>query len=222
MNTLLLEQLKQLEADLAPLTHNPAILERVRAFATELGTKTGQRQAVLNLHGVLLQEPLMFEAALERGYPANADVFSVLQGDIISTQSAYFMGERLTGERRFMVLTPTCDLVFERREYASLLEVKAIRAETPNAGVLLSSLTAFKRSDAMYLPALQADLEREILGFAVSFDGICSIGNTEIQTATRVASASLVGWRVFCAMLQSVLTRAGEDEVVLRKNFFIG
>ena len=215
MNTLLLEQLKQLEADLAPLTHNPAILERVRAFTNELGSKTGQRQAVLNLHGVL-------QTALENGYPANADIFSVLQGDIISTQSAYFMGERLTGERRFMVLTPTCDLVFERRQYASLLEVKAIRADTPNAGVLLSSLTAFKRSDAMYLPALQADLERGILGFAVSFDGICSIGNTEIQTATRVASASLVGWRVFCAMLQSVLTRASEDEVILRKNFFVG
>ncbi len=219
MNALLLEQLRILEADLAPLTHNSAILERVRHFAVGLGIKTGQRQAALNLWGVLLQNPITLEAALEHGYSSDADAFNVLQGDLISTQSAFFMGERLTGDRRFIILSPTCDLVSQRRAFASLLEVKAITADTLNAGALLNSLTSFKRSDAMYLPPLEADLERGILGFAVSFDGVCNIGNTEIQTATRLASSSLVGWRVFCAMLQSVLTRAGADEIALRKVF---
>lgn len=151
--------------DLAPLTHNSAILERVKRFAAELGVKTGQRQAALNLWGVLLQNPITLEAALEHGYSSEADAFGVLQGNLISTQSAFFMGERLTGDRRFIILSPTYDLVSQRRAFASFLEVKAITADTLNAGALLNSLTSFKRSDAMYLPPLETDLERGILGF---------------------------------------------------------
>ena len=219
MNAALLQALRDLEADLAPLTHNTAVLERIKAFAEIIGAKSHQRQPVLNLSGVLLQPPITLTDAFMRGYAAESDAFNVLQGDVITTQSAYFMGERLTGERRFVVLTPSCDLVSGRREHASLLSMSAITATTDKAKELLSSLTAFRRSDAMYLPPLEADLERGILGFAVSFDGVCNIGNAEIQTATRLASASLVGWRVYCAMLQSVLTRAGTDEIALRRSF---
>ena len=107
MNEALLENLRQLERDLAPMTHNPAILERIKAFTDSLGTKTRQRQPVLNSSDVLLQAPITFTDALERGHDSQADAFAVLQGDVITTQSAYLMGERLTGERRFVILTPS-------------------------------------------------------------------------------------------------------------------
>jgi hypothetical protein len=219
LNTALRQSLSALEAELAPMTHNPAIIARVRQFAAEIGKKTSQRQAVLNLQGVLMQAPIHHTEALERGYSPDSDPFTVLQGDLISTQSAFLMGQRLSGERRFMVLTPTCDLVPERREFASLLEVKPINAQTAKAAELLSSLTAFRRTDAMYLPPTETNLEQGVLGFALVFDGICSISNSHVQMATRLASSSLVGWRVFCAMRQSVLTRAGDDEIALRKVF---
>jgi hypothetical protein len=219
LNAQLLEQLSSLETDLAPLTHNPEIIHRVQAFAAAIGAKTRQRQPVLNLPRVLLQAPMTYADAMKRGYSSESDQFSVLQGDVISTQSAFFMGRRLEGQRRFVALTPTCDLVFERREFASLLEMTPITSETDKASELLSSLTAFRRTDSIYFPPLESDLDQGILGFAVSFDKVCSIGNAEIQTATRLASSSLIGWRVFCAMLQSVLTRAGDDEVRLRRSF---
>jgi hypothetical protein len=171
------------------------------------------------LNSWLLQTPITLEAAIEKRYSSASDAFQVLQGDVITTQSAYFMGERLTGDRRYLILTPTCDLVSHRRAFASLLALKAMTSDTLNVGGLLSSLTAFKRSDAMYLPPFDFDLEQGILGYAVSFDGVCNIGNSEIQSSTRLASVSLVGWRVFCAMLQSVLTRASADEIALRKAF---
>jgi hypothetical protein len=215
--------LHELEQDLAKLVHKPELLERIRTFSHTIGNRTAERQPILNLPGVLWQNPILLETALTKGYAATADAFNVLQGDVIATQSAYFMGERQTGNRYFIVLTPTCDLVFERRQYASLLELQPIMASHPDAKALLGSLTAFKRTDAMYLPPLLEDLTNQtgVLGYAVSFDGICSISNAEVQLAQRIRSLSLVGWRVFCAMIQGVLTRTGEDEQKLRESFSV-
>ena len=47
----------------------------------------------------------------------------MLQGDVVSTEAAYLMGERIVGTPMFAVLNSTCDLVPGRREYASLLRV---------------------------------------------------------------------------------------------------
>ena len=54
----------------------------------------------------------MYEDALADGrIAADEDRFFVLQGDVITTESAYFFGERVTGTPLFAVLNSTCDLV---------------------------------------------------------------------------------------------------------------
>ncbi len=53
----------------------------------------------------------------------------MLQGDIVSTEAAYLMGERIGGSPMFAVLNSTCDLVPGRREYASLLRVVPVTGD---------------------------------------------------------------------------------------------
>jgi hypothetical protein len=71
----------------------------------------------------------------------------------------------------------------------------------------------------MYLPPLPGDLENGIVGNTVEFDRIAQARQEDVLFAERIASLSLVGWRIFGSHLRGVLTRAGESEVALRRAF---
>ena len=61
----------------------------------------------------------------------------ILQGDIVSTNAAYFLGERITGSK-FAIASSTCDIIPNRRQYAALLRLQPIKVDNPEAKKLLS------------------------------------------------------------------------------------
>lgn len=203
-----------LEAALREYSHDDRALGIVRQFAENLG-KTKQRQAVFNQPGALVRPPLLYADVLDRGIvSADEDAFTFLQGDVVATESAYFVGERVRNAR-FVVASSTCDLVPGRREYAALLRLNPIRADNPTAATLVGELLSFKSARRMYLPQLEGD-ENTVVCNAVEFDGIAQIRTTDLQLATRYASLSLVGWRVFGTLVRNLMARTGEAEVKLR------
>jgi hypothetical protein len=208
--------LKSLEEALRDLSHDDSAVRLVRDFAIQLG-KTKQRQQIFNAPGAIVREPLDYDEALTTGsIEPTEDRFSLLQGDIISSDAAYLLGERLTG-MNFVIASSTCDLVPGRREYAALLRIQPITANTPNAADAIGQLLKFQSTQRLYLPPLPSDLP-DTLANALLFDGIIQIELEKLLLSTRIASLSLVGWRIFGSLLRSMLVRTGEGEVRLRMN----
>jgi hypothetical protein len=208
--------LDQLERDLQDLSHGQEALTRIQSFSAGL-KKTAARQLLFNAAGALICDPIDHQAALEAGkIPASEDEFRLLQGDLITTETAYFLGERITGQARFVVASSSCDLIENRRQYASLLRVKPLRAEDPNVKEQLNILLKFASSKAMYLPPLIDDPDG-LVGQAVDFDGVVQVRLTDLLLAKREASLSLIGWRIFGSMLRAIMVRAGDHEASLRK-----
>lgn len=205
-----------LEEQLRSLSHDDQALKIIQSFATNL-SKTKDRQAVFNAKGALVREPIAFQDVLERGLVSpEEDAFILLQGDIVSTDAAYFLGERITGTK-FAVASSTCDLVPSRRQYAALLRIQPLKADEPNTKDLLSQLLKFSSTQRMYLPPLPND-PAGVIGNAVLFDGIIQVQLVDLLLATRHASLSLVGWRIFGSLVRTIMARAGVSEVTMRSS----
>ncbi len=206
--------LTELEAHLQTLSHDDNALKIIQKFAMNLG-KTNQRQRVFNEKGAIVREPIIYQDVLARGLIAhNEDPFILLQGDIVSTDTAYFLGHRITGIK-FAVVTSTCDLVPKRREYAALLRVQPIKKDDHYAKQVLGELLKFSSTQRMYLPPLPND-PLDVIGNALVFDGIVQVRLEDLLMATRLASLSLVGWRIFGSLVRTIMVRAGESEVRMR------
>lgn len=219
-----MSSLQELEQQLQSLSHSTEALTLIRAFAEKI-KNTKARQHTFNAPGALLRIPPIEHAdALTRGLISpDEDAFVLLQGDVIATETAYHLGQRLVG-MRFLVANSTCDLVPGRRDFTALLPLLPIYpGETPEAQqetkAVLSELLRFSSTRRMYLPPLPGDLARGILGNTVEFDRIAQARQEDILFSERIASLSLVGWRMFGAHLRGILTRTGESEVALRRAF---
>ncbi len=214
-----MSSLRDLEERLRDLSHNTDALQIIQEFATTF-PKTRQRQEAFNAPGALVQPPIWHEEARGRDLIGpEEDAFALLQGDVVGTDGAYFMGERLV-DRRFLVANSTCDLVPERRNYVALLPLHRIipgdtAEQQAQTRQLLTELLTFKSTRRMYLPPLPND-PADVIANAVEFDGFAQARLGDILLAERVASLSLVGWRMFASHLRSILTRTGESEVQLR------
>lgn len=113
-----------LERQLAAVSHTDEAALIVESAVAERFKKTAQRQIAFAQPNIICVEPISYSGALASGaIKADEDQFTMLQGDIVSTEAAYLMGERIVGSSMFAVLNSTCDLVPGRREYASLLRV---------------------------------------------------------------------------------------------------
>lgn len=214
--------LSDLEHQLRSLSHDTSAMDLVKQFAGRL-KNTRERQAVFNAPGALTRvPPIEYDQVVAQGLISpEDDRFALLQGDVVATDTAYHFGERLTN-MRFLVVNATCDLVPGRREFTSLLPVFPISSgntaeSSDRAKRLLGELLSFVSTRRMYLPPLPGDLERGVIANAVEFDRIAQAYQADILTATRIASLSLVGWRIFAAHLRGNLTRAGENEVAIRQ-----
>jgi hypothetical protein len=212
--------LANLQDNLRELSHNQEAMSVIRSFAESLG-KTKHRQRVLNKKGALVQIPIEYQDALNRGViSSEEDEFSLLQGDIISTEAAYLMGERLTGhQNKFAIASSTCDLVPGRRHYAALLCVKPVTKNVSKYKEILGNLLKFNSTKQMYLPPLSMDSE-EVLFNVVDFDGLVQIKLENLLLATRHASLSLVGWRLFGSLLRNIMVRSTEGEEKMREIFW--
>ncbi len=209
--------LAELEVCLQSLSHDDHALKTIQSFAKNLG-KTKDRQSVFNKKGAIVREPIIYQEVLNRGLiTSDQDHFILLQGDIVSTESAYFLGERLTGMQKFAVATSTCDLILGRRQYASLLRIIPMKADDPKVGQTLGDLLKFTSTQRMYLPPLP-DEQSSIVGNALVFDGIVQIKIEDLLMATRIASLSLVGWRIFGSIVRTIMVRAGESEIKMRSS----
>lgn len=208
--------LAELEAHLSTLSHDDQALRIIQNFAQKLG-KTSKRQSLFNSKGALIREPIIYQDVLNRGLiNTEEDPFTLLQGDIISTDAAYFLGERIIG-MKFVIATSTCDLVPGRREYAAMLRVQPIKTDDPNAKQLLGELLKFNSTQRMYLPPLPGD-SSNVIANSLVFDGIIQVRLSELLMATRYASLSLVGWRIFGSLVRSIMVRAGASEVRMRSS----
>lgn len=210
------EDLAGLEACLQNLSHDDQAVQIIQEFAKKLG-KTRQRQKIFNEKGSLIREPIYYQDVVRQGLiDPEEDSFTLLQGDIVSTDAAYFLGVRITGNK-YAVATSTCDLVPKRRQYAALLCVQPISKDDPSAGQVLSELLKFTSTKRMYLPRLPDD-SPDVVGNALIFDGIAQIRLEDLLLATRHASLSLVGWRIFGSLVRSIMVRAGDSEIRMRSS----
>ncbi|HEY6844572.1 MAG TPA: hypothetical protein VI320_00005 [Terracidiphilus sp.] len=206
--------LGELEQQLRSISHSEEAIQAVQAFSKGLaGTKA--RLEVWNAANAILRKPIEYGETAALGFDTPDDQFTVLQEDIVQTESAYFYGERIAGMPKFAVLNSSCDLVPGRTAHASLLRILPIRRDEERAKEKLGTLLKFSRRDSMYLPVLPDDSE-DVVGNVISFEGICQIRSTDLFLARRVASLSVVGWRIFASFTRTVLARANSREVELR------
>ncbi len=127
---------------------------------------------VFNAENALLRRPIRPEETKALGFNQPEDDFALLQGDVVSTESAFYLGERITGSPKYTVLSSSCDIAPGRRQCAALLRVTEIRKSEQDVGAKLNLLLKFRRRDSMYLPALSQD-GGEVVCNVVQFDGIC-------------------------------------------------
>ena len=209
----LLASLIELEARLQSLSHDIEPLSIIRSFAQKIG-KTKARQKIFNAKGALVRSAIEYQALLDLGLISpEEDPFILLQGDIVSTEAAYFLGERITG-MKFAIASSTCDLVPGRRQYATLLRLQPITVNHPQAKQLLGEMLKFTSTKRMYLPPLPGD-DKNVLANAMLFDGVVQIRLEDLLLATRHASLSLVGWRIFGSLVRTIMVRAGSSEVTM-------
>jgi hypothetical protein len=206
--------LEELEQQLRSISHSEEAIKAVQAFSNSLsGTKA--RLDLWNSLNAIVRKPIEYRETSALGFDTADDQFSVLQGDIVQTEAAYLYGERIAGMAKFAVLNSSCDLVPGRTAHASLLRILPIHKDEERAKEKLGTLLKFTRRDSMYLPALADDAE-DVVGNAISFEGICQIRSSDLFLANRVASLSVVGWRIFASFTRTVLARANPREVELR------
>lgn len=214
------ENLIELESCLQSLSHDLQPLSIIQSFARKIG-KTKARQKLFNANGALVRPPIEYQALRERGLiPPEEDSFTLLQGDIISSNAAYFLGERITGTK-FTIASSTCDLVPGRRQYATLLRLQPVTSDNPHAKQLLGEMLKFTSTQRMYLPPLPGDRDT-VLANAVLFDGVVQIRLEDLLMSTRHASLSLVGWRIFGSLVRTIMVRAGDSEVKMRTSLQAG
>ena len=206
--------LAELEQQLRSISHSEEAILAVQAFSNELAD-TKARLTVWNAVNAIVRKPIDYGETSALGFDTPDDQFSVLQGDIVQTEAAYFYGERIARMANFAVLNSSCDLVPGRTAHASLLRILPINRDEERAKEKLGTLLKFSRRDSMYLPALADDAE-DVVGNVISFEGICQIRSSDLFLASRVASLSVVGWRIFASFTRTVMARANPREVKLR------
>ncbi len=200
---------------LAPLSHGVEALTILRDTLKGLGPVTA-RQDFLNER--LLCAPITFDVVKDLD-PA-PELFHVLQGDVIRTDAAYVLGVRRIGRPSFVVATSTCDVVAGRRETAHLLPVEPRRPrdydDPRKLRDDLANLIAFKTTRYFYLPPLPDD-EPDVLFNVVRLDPFAQCGNENLAFAERRASMTVLGWRVFGALLRAIGVREAAEEVAIRR-----
>lgn len=205
----------QLEQRLAPLSHGDDALVVLQEFLKRLGSWR-ERQTFLNTR--LLCAPIRYEGVKSR-LSVDPGPFSVLQGDIVRTDAAFSLGERPEGAS-YAIATSTCDLMpAYGRETVLLLPVLPATEGGEREEKLrqeLGNLVSFRPKRYFYLPPLPDDAP-DVLFNIVHLDPFAQAHKRDVVVAERRASMTLIGWRVFGALLRSLEVREGAEEVDVRR-----
>ncbi len=116
------------------------------------------------------------------GFDRQEDSFTLLQGDIVSTESAFLLGERVTSAR-YIALNSSCDLVPGRRQYASFLHIKEVHKDDGDVKKKFDLLLRFKKRESMYL-LLESGVK------ASSMDRVPALESCLLCVGTPVNTAS--------------------------------
>ena len=204
----------ELERLLAGRGHGTEGLTAIQAFLRDRPLL--DRLAWLAEHIVT---PPLTHAEAQARVDATIEPFQVLQGDVIRTSSAYSLGLRDDRYSTYMIATSSCDLIEGRRTTALLLPVQpryrnefASDAELTS---LLDSLTTYRPKKHFYLPVLPDD-HPDVMCNVALLDPLQVIANEQVNLAERRASLSLLGWRMFGALVRELLVREAEHEVLMR------
>jgi hypothetical protein len=209
-----LNTLSELETALSSLSHSEEAIKAIRTFSHTLG-RSRHRLALFKADGALVRRPIFNDETRALGFTEEDDQFQLLQGDVISTEAAFFLGERISGYPRYVVLSSSCDLVPNRRQHAVMLRIRHVREGEANWKEKLNLLLLFAKTDAMYLPPLPGDA-LDVVCNQIDFDGVCQIRSSDLALANRIASLSLVGWRMFASFSRMVIARANQRECEMR------
>ena len=88
--------LKELEQRIRELSHSEGAIDEIETFSKGL-KDTQERLSVFNADHAIVRPPIGPEETRALGFDGPDDTFAQLQGDVIITESAYFLGERVTG-----------------------------------------------------------------------------------------------------------------------------
>ena len=209
-----MNSLADLQVALSNLSHNEDAIGHVQKFCSGL-KGTERRIALFNSENAIVRRPIEQHVVAGLGFNTPDDEFVLLQGDLVTTESAYFLGKRVVGRPKYAVLNSSCDLVPGRATCSSLLRIVEIKKAEQQAKEKLGMLLKFSRRDSMYIPPLPDDAE-DVVGNVIQFDGMCQIKTPDLLLANRLASLSLVGWRIYASFARTVLMRANQREVTIR------
>ncbi|MBZ9750741.1 hypothetical protein K7W42_07690 [Deinococcus sp. HMF7604] len=213
--------LEDLLRDLHPLAHSREAVEKLQAFASA-HRKTASVQEVMIAEGALIKPPIMHDHCCATGVCKLEEPFVVLQGDIVHTEAAYFMGVRFDGSGAlYAVGTSTCDLVPGRREYAVIYPITPVRKPTTEEerkqiSHMLNSVLKFTSSMYMFLPRFDDQDPALVLGNLVDLTRPHQIESNALLLAHRRYSLTEVGWRIFSTLVRHITSREAEDEVSIR------
>lgn len=204
----------ELERQLAGLGHGAEGLTTIQAFLRDRSLLDRLAWLAENI----VTAPLTHIEAQTR-VAATIEPFQVLQGDVIRTSSAYSLGLRDDRYTTYVIASSSCDLIPGRRTTALLLPVQPrYRKDFANNSELtslLESLTTYRPKKHFYLPVLPDD-DPDVMCNVALLDPLQVIANDQVNLAERRASLSLVGWRMFGALVRELLVREAEHEDLMR------
>lgn len=208
-----------LERDPAPFSHGPAAIELITERVVNRLPRR-ERRSFFNRH--LLQAAIYHADVAGRLQPP-PEPFAVLQGDVIRTDRADILGVRQVGAPSFVVASSTCDVVPGRGSAVLLLMVEPrrhgdrdARGRPINLRNELGGLVALKSREAFYLPPLPDD-PADVVYNVVHLDPLAQCDNATLLGIERRASMTLLGWRLFGALLRGFLVREAAEEAQLRR-----
>ncbi len=193
--------------------HGDAGIQQLRAAVEPLSAD--ERIDFLNSN--ILTPPLdqaTANARAGRELPA----FNVLQGDVITTSAGYLLGVRQP-DHSYVIASSTCDVQPGRRQTALLFAVGPQRrgdfATMKEARGKMKPLTLYKPKQFFYLPPLPDDAE-DVLFNVAYLDPLYTIANEAVNLASRRASMSTFGWRLFGVVTRELLVREADMEEAMR------
>ncbi len=144
--------------------------------------------------------------------------FNILQGDIIKTKAAITNNPIFSFDQLeysyYIVIPSSCSVQPNKYKWVlltRLFPVNSLDGSIKNA--FLESIN-LHNNKLFYLPPFnKADND---YGYLAMFEEISYISNSILQTSSRIASLSEIGWHFFNAFLVNHLTRPSGDDLIVR------
>lgn len=213
------DKIAKLSDELREESHSTKAINILKSFAEQQKNTAGVNEILGQFENVL-QPPVEFEVMLANGRCLESDTFDFLQGDIIRTESAYYIGERVVNSPTFIIGTSACDLVKDRRECITLFRVEPILApkndeEDKLIRQILSNNFKFKSTTSMILPKFLYQ-DEDVIYNIVELAKPHSITSQNLRLAHRIYSMTPLGWRIFGAVYRFITSRQDPRDELFR------